>query len=254
MEYTKKYFINEWTGKEWLRKELLDGESVVVIGKDKTYAEYRNVDGELVDVASLIYDEVITTITPKIDIIETNIENLEEKIDNEIERSTTKDNELESTISTVNENLVTAVNTINQNMADGFNNINENVAQGFNTINAAIEAERQIRAEKDTELENAINTEKEERISDIQALQEEDARINEKIDVLEEKVDNIEQDLNDKIEQEKTEREAKDAEIEAQLLTQEGTEFNKNTGLLTLKSKGGTNDVQVQFNFNFGTF
>ena len=280
MEYVKKYFINEWTGKEWLKKELLDGESVVVIEEgnknsndklDKAYTEYRNVNGELVDVASLIYNNVITTITPKIKDIETNIENLNEKIDNEIERSTTKDAELEgainvleekiekniqdihelnehlaqtdANIATVNENLVTAINTINQNVADG-----------FNTINSAIEAERQIRAEKDIELENAINTEKEERISDVQALQEEDARIIEKIDVLEEKVDNIEQDLNNKIEQEKTERETKDAEIEAQLLTQEGTEFNKNTGVLTLKSKGGTNDVQVQFNFNFGTF
>ena len=106
------------------------------------------------------------------------------------------------------------------------------MADGFNTINSAIEAERQIRAEKDIELENAINTEKEERTSDVQALQEEDIRINEKIDVLE----------------------AKDTEIEAQLLTQEGTEFDKNSGILTLKSKGGTNDVQIQFNFNFGTF
>ena len=280
MEYVKKYFINEWTGKEWLKKELLDGESVVVIEEgnknsndklDKAYTEYRNVNGELVDVASLIYNNVITTITPKIKDIETNIENLNEKIDNEIERSATKDAELEgainvleekiekniqdihelnehlaqtdANIATVNENLVTAINTINQNVADG-----------FNTINSAIEAERQIRAEKDIELENAINAEKEERISDVQALQEEDARIIQKIDVLEEKVDNIEQDLNNKIEQEKTERETKDAEIEAQLLTQEGTEFNKNTGVLTLKSKGGTNDVQVQFNFNFGTF
>lgn len=243
MEYTKKYFINEWTGKEWLRKELLDGESVVVIEEEKTYTEYRNVDGELVNVASLIYDDVITTITPKIDIIETNIENLEEKINNEIERSTTKDDELEGTISTVNENLVTAVNNINQNVANGFNTINENMAQGFNTINEAIEAERQIRANKDTELENTINI-----------LQEEDVKINEKIISLEEKIDNSEQVLNNKIEQEKTEREAKDAEIEAQLLTQEGTEFDKNSGILTVKSKGGTNDIQVQFNFNFGTF
>ena len=258
MEYIKKYFINEWTGKKWLKKELLDGESVVVIEEgnkdsndklDKAYTEYRNVNGELVDVASLIYNNVMTTITPKIEDIETNIENLNEKIDNEIERSTIKDTELEgainvleekiekntqdiqelnehltqtdANIATVNENLVTAINTINQNMADG-----------FNTINSAIEAERQIRAEKDIELENAINTEKEERTSDVQALQEEDIRINEKIDVLE----------------------AKDTEIEAQLLTQEGTEFDKNSGILTLKSKGGTNDVQIQFNFNFGTF
>ena len=72
--------------------------------------------------------------------------------------------------------------------------------------------------------------------------------------LIQKKFYNLEQDLNDKIEQEKTEREAKDAEIEAQLLTQEGTEFDKDNGILTLKSKGGTNDVQVQFNFNFGRF
>ena len=269
MEYVKKYFINEWTGKEWLKKELLDGESVVVIEEgnknsndklDKAYTEYRNVNGELVDVASLIYNNVITTITPKIKDIETNIENLNEKIDNEIERSTIKDTELEGAINVLDEKVeknIQDIQELNEHLTQTDANIatvNENLVTAVNTINAAIEAERQIRAEKDTELENAINKEKEDRISDVQALQEEDVRINEKIDVLDAKVDNIEQDLNDKIEQEKTEREAKDAEIEAQLLTQEGTEFDKNSGILTLKSKGGTNDVQIQFNFNFGTF
>ena len=269
MEYVKKYFINEWTGKEWLKKELLDGESVVVIEEgnknsndklDKAYTEYRNVNGELVDVASLIYNNVITTITPKIKDIEANIENLNEKIDNEIERSTIKDTELEGAINVLDEKVeknIQDIQELNEHLTQTDANIatvNENLVTAVNTINAAIEAERQIRAEKDTELENAINKEKEDRISDVQALQEEDVRINEKIDVLDAKVDNIEQDLNDKIEQEKTEREAKDAEIEAQLLTQDGTEFNKDSGILTLKSKGGTNDVQVQFNFNFGTF
>ena len=41
--------------------------------------------------ASIIYNNVITTIDPKIKDIEANIENLNEKIDNEIERSTTED-------------------------------------------------------------------------------------------------------------------------------------------------------------------
>ena len=269
MEYIKKYFINEWTGKKWLKKELLDGESVVVIEEgnkdsndklDKAYTEYRNVNGELVDVASMIYNNVITTIDPKIKDIEANIENLNEKIDNEIERSTIKDTELEGAINVLDEKVeknIQDIQELNEHLTQTDANIatvNENLVTAVNTINAAIEAERQIRAEKDTELENAINKEKEDRISDVQALQEEDVRINEKIDVLDAKVDNIEQDLNDKIEQEKTEREAKDAEIEAQLLTQDGTEFNKDSGILTLKSKGGTNDVQVQFNFNFGTF
>ena len=82
MEYIKKYFINEWTGKKWLKKELLDGESVVVIEEgdkdsndklDKSYTEYRNVNGELVDVASIIYNNVMTTIDPKIKEIKQNI-------------------------------------------------------------------------------------------------------------------------------------------------------------------------------------
>ena len=46
----------------------------------------------------------------------------------------------------------------------------------------------------------------------------------------------------------------KDTELEGMMLTQEGTEFNKDTGILTLKSKDGTNNIDVQFNFNFGTF
>ena len=45
-----------------------------------------------------------------------------------------------------------------------------------------------------------------------------------------------------------------DAELEGMMLTQEGTEFDSENGVLTLKSKDGTNDIQVQFNFNFGTF
>ena len=227
---------------------------------ERAYTEYGNVAGGLVDVAGVIYNNVITTIDPKIKDIEANIENLNEKIDNEIERSTIKDTELEGAINVLDEKVeknIQDIQELNEHLTQTDANIatvNENLVTAVNTINAAIEAERQIRAEKDTELENAINKEKEDRISDVQALQEEDVRINEKIDVLDAKVDNIEQDLNDKIEQEKTEREAKDAEIEAQLLTQDGTEFNKDSGILTLKSKGGTNDVQVQFNFNFGTF
>lgn len=277
MEYTKKYYINEWTGKEWLRKEVADGESIVVIeeGKkcskdklDKSYSEFRVVNGELVDVASLIYNNVINTYDPIITGINTSIENLEEKVDNEIERSTNKDADLESAINvldermataneniaTVNQNLVDSINTINQNVADGFNTINANVAQGFETINGAIEAERTIRDEKDTELAEAIKKETDDRIAAVEDLKVEDEKIKEKIQVLEEKVDAQDANLDEKLSEEREAREAKDAELEAQLLTEEGTEFDKDSGVLTLKSKGGTNDIEVQFNFNFGSF
>ena len=222
-----RFYTKEWTGKDWIRKEMKEGESVVTI--DNAH-EYRIVGGELIDVSNLIYNEVIETINPIIENIETEIQTVDEKINNEIERSTNKDNELEETINginerltsteenvskntqdiqtlneklnqtnenvaTLNDNLVNAVNTINQNMADGFNTINENVAQGFNTINEAIEAERQIRSEKDKELDDKIHI-------------------------------------------------------------QEGSSFDPVSSMLTLKSKGGENDIQLKLNFNLnlGTF
>lgn len=213
MTYTTKYFTNEWMGGYWLRKELADGESVVVKdGEDnKTHREYRVVNGELVDVSDMIYNNVIETLQPKFDDIEKKVQDVTDKFDKEISDVNDKVDEevskindkvgkeseritkVEQDIATVNDNLVISVNTINKNMADGFNTINENVAQGFNTINEAIEAERQIR-------------------------------------------DN------------------KDKEIESKLLTSDGTSFDKDNGVLTLKSNGGTNDVQLQFAFNFGTF
>ena len=56
------------------------------------------------------------------------------------------------------------------------------------------------------------------------------------------------------IDNETKERKTKDEEIEGKVLTEEGTEFNPNSGELTLKSAAGTNDIKVQFSFNFGEF
>lgn len=62
------------------------------------------------------------------------------------------------------------------------------------------------------------------------------------------------QALDDKIEVETVERKSEDEEIRGTILTSEGTEFDKDNGILTLKSKDGTNDIDVQFTFNFGEF
>ena len=92
-----------------------------------------------------------------------------------------------------------------------------------------------------------INTEIEERKTVDEALQssieaetatreEEDAKLQTAIDT------------------ESEERKSKDEELEGKTLTEEGTEFNPNSGELTLKSAAGTNDIKVQFSFNFGEF
>ena len=159
---------------------------------DKTHTEYRVVNGELCDVANIIYNEVMAEVTPQIKAVTDQFDTINERIDLN-----------ENRIATVNENLVTSVNTINQNMADGFNAINENVAQGFTTINGAIEA-----------------------------LRQEDGKINQKIGELEEK----------------------DNSIEGRLIIQDGSAFDKDNGILSLKSNDGSNDINIQLNFNFGSF
>ena len=74
----------------------------------------------------------------------------------------------------------------------------------------------------------------------------------EKLDVEIEARTEADEELNEKIETETANRIAKDEELTGDILTQEGTEFNSENGKLTLKSADGTNDVTVQFSFNFG--
>jgi hypothetical protein len=242
MEYSKKYFINEWTGKEWLRKELADGESVVVVNEvvtqqettndgchcgcqgeedqavyNKNYTEYRVVDGELVDVARLIYDNIMQEIQPHLGQLDTQVTDLTEKLNAEIERSTAADTQHD----TKDAELEAAVNILNEKV--------EGIESNIQTLVDGLEQEKTERETKDAELEAAIQAEAATR---------------------EAKDSELEQAIAD----EKTAREAKDRELEGKMLTEEGTDFDSKTGILTLKSKEGTNDIEVQFNFNFGTF
>lgn len=114
-------------------------------------------------------------------------------------------------------------------------------------IYEALAQETEDRISVDNQQWTVINTEIEERKTVDEALQssieaetatreEEDAKLQAAIDT------------------ESEERKSKDEEIEGKTLTEEGTEFNPNSGELTLKSAAGTNDIKVQFSFNFGEF
>lgn len=114
-------------------------------------------------------------------------------------------------------------------------------------IYEALAQETEDRISVDNQQWTVINTEIEERKTVDEALQssieaetatreEEDAKLQAAIDT------------------ESEERKSKDEEIEGKTLTEEGTEFDPNSGELTLKSAAGTNDIKVQFSFNFGEF
>jgi len=249
--YSKRYFINEWTGKDWLKKEVEDGESVVVINEvtltpqeqndsqchcnheDNTitinpiYKEYRVVNGELVDVAKLTYDDVMEYVQPKFNEIEGSIEDLEERLNAEIERSTTKDDEIENRIIEIKE-TVDAIELSVDATTQAIEDLNAHLEQ----TDANLTQEIADREAKDTELENAIQSEEEARIAKDDELTAKDTELENAIEELE----------------------TKQEELDGKTLTQDGTTFDNESGVLTLKSKDGSNDIEVQFNFNFGTF
>ena len=339
LAHTTKFYLNEWDGKEWLRNELKDGESVVIkkAPNGQTNAEYRLSDGKLINVGQITYEAVINDINPKLDELGT-------KIDNEINRSIAKDTMIEDTINnelrpnitknsndiaTVNTNLVSAIGnineaikTVNDNLVDAVNTINGGIATEIqerkdadkeikdsldqeierattkdNELATAIDEEKQAREAKDADLENKIGqqqTVSNERYQELKGLintnKDSIDNLSTDLDATKTDLNNTKQVLTDfgketakafeqinqvitdgfntinggiatEIQERKdadaTEKEARiatDEEIKATILTEEGTSFDTNSGVLTLKSKGGTNDIKVQFSMNFGEF
>ena len=310
LAHTTKFYLNEWDGKEWLRNELKDGESVVIkkAPNGQTNAEYRLSDGKLINVAQITYEAVINDINPKLDELGT-------KIDNEINRSIDKDTMIEDTINnelrpnitknsndiaTVNTNLVSAIDNINE----AIKTVNDNLVDAVNTINGGIateiqerkDADEEIKATLDQEVERATakEAELENKIEQHQTVSNERYQeLKGLINTNKDSIDNLSTDLdatktdlnktkqvltdfgketakafeqinqvitdgfntiNGGIATEIQERKDADEEIKATILTEEGTSFDTNSGVLTLKSKGGTNDIKVQFSMNFGEF
>lgn len=276
---TRKYYIYEWDGQRWLIKSLSEGDHVVILDSpDGKYAyEYEINNGDLIGTTQKISDAVYEKVNE-------NVTELGKKLDKEIDRATTKENELSDSVDKVNETvnkvsdkleaeiqerketdakIQTDLATVNTNLVTAINTINKNVSDGFNTINGGIEAERQIRASKDEELEDKIkdvsdkatelDSKLDTEISDRKEADEtEKSERQSKDDELERKIDENKKSTDEAIADEKTQREEKDTEIEGKLIKQDETEFDSQTGILTLKSNDGTNDIKVQFTFDFG--
>lgn len=229
--YTRHYFINEWDGFRWVRNEMRQGDSATVENspKNKKMIEWRVVGDELVSVNDMVYRDVMKDIS---EVIEDTKEHLEKRIDKveenlaiESGKRATEDERLQGEIDELVEKTDKTnadLKTVNDNLVTAINEINNNVKTSIDTINEYVTTSINT-------INGAIATEVQERKDADQALDE-------------------------KIEAETEERKAVDEEIKGTILTSDGTEFDKEKGILTLKSKDGTNDVKVQFSFNFGEF
>jgi hypothetical protein len=202
---TVHYFINEWDGKRWRRNELHEGDSIVVrkCYHGKTNVEYRLVDHKLSEVNKLVADDVLDIIKPKIN-------SINEKLEEEINRSIAKDalidgvinDELKpnieknaSDIATVNTNLVTAIDNINSSIAT----VNQNLVDAINTINGGIATEIQERKDADAALQEQVTANKEAIDTEVERATTKDAELEESIAT------------------ETEERKAKDEELEAKI-------------------------------------
>lgn len=245
----KKYYIDEWNGFKWLRNEFKEGDSVVVkITPDgKKDIEYRLVEGELKSVPTMLENTVVDEITPIITDMEnrlteainqekTNRENADTELQNqitaEVQRATEKDTYLETTLGNFGKETAKAFETLNNALVTSVNN-----------INTALQTEAETRAAADEELQRKIDESGQDLTNTVAEIKEELTRL-----------DGVDGEIKEALATETEKRKAKDEELDGDLLDNTKTVFDAENGIIKLKSKDGSNDIDIQLTMNFGQF
>lgn len=234
----KVYSIYEWDGDKWMVNTFNEGDTVVILDapNGKYATEYQLVLGDLIDLTTKVTDVVFENIDQKLDDIEDNITG-------EADRAKGAEKELNDRIDAINddisaktkkfkkeiEDLGTKIGTetdervaADEKIQGDLSQLNENVVTAINTINQNVADGFNEINKNVADGFNTIN----------KAIQDEtDARIAE------------DKKLGTSIET-----------IDGQLITTEGTLFDPETGKITLKSKGGDNDIEIQLMLNMGHF
>ena len=233
----KVFFINEWNGFDWDKKELQDGDSLMIkFGPDcDKNAEYRLVNGELInikkDITSTVenkYDDAIDDLKSRVDVIEDEIVDVKQSIANINDKIV----ELEDESKRLDEKI------------DAETKAREEVdAQLWEAINSEYSA----RTEVDAQLWDAINNESKER-------NEVDAQLWDALSA--ETVDRVSVDheiwksLNAEIERSVS----MDEYLKGRLISQSGSTYNCSDGVLTLVTDDPKNTIIIDLDSNYGTF
>lgn len=245
----KKYYIDEWNGFKWLRNEFKEGDSVVVktAPDGKKDIEYRLVDGELTNIHTMVKNTVVDEITPIITDMENRFtealnqeksdrENadteLQSQITAEVQRATEKDVYLETTLGNFGKETAKAFETLNNALVTSINN-----------INTALQTEAETRAAADEDLQRKLDKDAQDLVNAVTEINEEIARL-----------DGVDNEIKEALAAETEERKAKDEELDGDLLDNTKTVFDAENGIIKLKSKDGSNDIDIQLTMNFGQF
>ena len=162
--YQQKYFINEWTGFDFIRKEMNEGDSVVIFNNpDGRYSvKYRIVNGVLVDESKMIFNDVIVSITPKLEEIINKISSLEIRVDkaeDNIESHSNSITNLENNLAKEISDRQYADSVLNEKINDEA----EERKAADDALTESIEEEANNREQADVQIWSALNREIEER-------------------------------------------------------------------------------------------
>ena len=157
------YFINEWDGINWHKKVMTDGDSVVIKNyNEKPYHEWRIIGEELIDTVDSItkeFDETLNELNSKLD---EEIENrangdkkLLEAIQNEIDIRSSVDKQLHDAIS----NEATLRNNVDKQLLEAIKNEGIVRKSQDDLLHNAIKQEGDVRKEQDDLLRNVIKEE-----------------------------------------------------------------------------------------------
>lgn len=233
----KVFFINEWNGFDWDKKELQEGDSLMIkFGPDcDKDAEYRLVNGELVnikkDIISTVenkYDDAIDDLKSRVDVIEDEIVDIKQSISNINDKIV----ELEAEDKRLDEKI------------DAETKAREEVDT---QLWEAINAEYSARTEVDAQLWDAINNEAKER-------NEVDAQLWAALSA--ETVDrvNVDQEIWKSLNAEIERSVAMDEYLKGRLISQSGSTYNCSDGVLTLVTDDPKNTIIIDLDSNYGTF
>ena len=127
--YVVRFFINEWNGKAWDKQELKEGVGIVLYeGEYGRMHEWMVIDGVLTDVSEFIKPEFANEIN-----------NVNSKLDGEIERAISVEESIVSQINTLENELTNTVNTINNKIDTEIISVNGRINEEINSLSIKID-------------------------------------------------------------------------------------------------------------------
>lgn len=123
--YVVRFFINEWNGNSWDKQELKEGVGIVLYeGEYGRMHEWMVIDGVLTDVSEFIKPEFTNEIN-----------NINSKIDAEIERAVSVEESIVSHVNTLENDLTNTVNFINSKIDNINGEVNKLTTKIDETVN-----------------------------------------------------------------------------------------------------------------------